>query len=304
MLYERLKTFRAVYDNMSFNKAAEHLQLTQSAVSQQVSVLEAFYQVKLFVRKGRGIHFTPEGRALYEWTEDIVSALEELPKRLRTLKNLQYGDGKLVVGATENAALVLSGYLERFGRNFPGIRIRIRTESEIALKQALLAREFDFIAIDEIFEGSCDTVLPAHVLNDGLSGFSLIVPSRHPWTRRSSIPPHELADETFVMHVQDPSLRSYVEQYLLLNRVSLKHVIEVGSTDMIKLMVANGTGISIVGDRSLADRSRGAKIKTVGLQGLEELKRRVWLFYPPHKEISYAAWAFLRLMDPDGLSKR
>ena len=67
MLYERLKTFRAVYDNMSVNKAAELLHLTQPAVSQQMSVLEELYRVKLFVRKGRSIQFTPEGKALYEW---------------------------------------------------------------------------------------------------------------------------------------------------------------------------------------------------------------------------------------------
>lgn len=298
MLYERLKTFRAVYDNMSFNRAAELLQLTQSAVSQQISALETLYQAKLFVRKGRGIQFTPEGRALYEWTEGIVASIEELPKRLRALKNLQYSDGKLIVGTTENAATILSKHLEKFGQSFPGIRMSIKAGSEIALKQELLAGEFDFIAIDEIFEGAHDTSLPYRTLIGGLSGFSLIVSSRHPWTRRSSVSPHDLSNETFLMHLQDLSLRSYVEQYLLLNKVSPKNIIGVGSIDMIKSMVANGAGISIVGDKALIDRGRGARIRTVTLKGLEDLKRQVWLLYPPNKEISYAAWAFLRLIEP------
>ena len=285
MLYERLKTFRAVYDNMSVNKAAELLHLTQSAVSQQMSVLEELYRVKLFVRKGRSIQFTPEGKALYEWTGGIVSSMEEIPKRLRALKNLQYGDGKLVVGTTENAGMVLSRHLEKFSRVFPGIRIKVRIGSEIALKQELLANEFDFIAVDEIFEGTRDTGYPTHLAFMGTPFFG---------------PPQDLSDEVFLMHAQAPSLRSYVEQYFLLNRVAPRDIIEAGSTDMIKLMVANGMGVSIVGDIALSNRCRPAGIKVLALSGLEELKRHVWLLYPPNKEIGYTAWAFLRLMEPDG----
>lgn len=300
MLYERLKTFRAVYDNMSVNKAAELLHLTQSAVSQQMSVLEELYRVKLFVRKGRSIQFTPEGKALYEWTGGIVSSMEEIPKRLRALKNLQYGDGKLVVGTTENAGMVLSRHLEKFSRVFPGIRIKVGIGSEIALKQELLANEFDFIAVDEIFEGTRDTGFPARTLMGGLSGFSLILPTWHLWARRSSVSPQDLSDEVFLMHAQAPSLRSYVEQYFLLNGVAPRDIIEAGSTDMIKSMVANGMGVSIVGDITLSNRCRPAGIKVLALSGLEELKRHVWLLYPPNKEIGYTAWAFLRLMEPDG----
>ena len=101
------------------------------------------------------------------------------------------------------------------------------------------------------------------------------------------------------MHAQAPSLRSYVEQYFLLNRVAPRDIIEAGSTDMIKLMVANGMGVSIVGDIALSNRCRPAGIKVLALRGLEELKRHVWLLYPPNKEIGYTAWAFLRLMEPD-----
>jgi LysR family transcriptional regulator, transcriptional activator of the cysJI operon len=49
----RLKVFRAVAEHLSFRKAAEHLFLTQPAVTLQIKALEEDLGVRLFDRSGR-----------------------------------------------------------------------------------------------------------------------------------------------------------------------------------------------------------------------------------------------------------
>ena len=130
MHYQRLKTFKQVYENLSFKKAAEILIMTQSAVSQQIAALEEVYDSILFKRRGRHIEATAEGKALYDWVVPIIEAVEDFPDRFRSLKNLEYG--KLVIGSTEEASFVMAPFLAKFTAAFPLIRVGLAIVSEKA----------------------------------------------------------------------------------------------------------------------------------------------------------------------------
>lgn len=66
MLDFRVKTFLKVCECMNYTKAAKELHITQPAVSQHISYLEDFYNVKLFYHEGKRIALTREGMLLQE----------------------------------------------------------------------------------------------------------------------------------------------------------------------------------------------------------------------------------------------
>lgn len=70
-----LKTFECAGRHECFTKAAEELAVTQSAVSRQIRNLEDSLGVKMFVRKGRTVHLTQEGRSLHSVVVDAFDRL-------------------------------------------------------------------------------------------------------------------------------------------------------------------------------------------------------------------------------------
>ncbi|NOH71302.1 LysR family transcriptional regulator [Vibrio pectenicida] len=76
--HNRLKVFESVARLMSFTKAADELNVTQSAVSRQVKQLEDALTVSLVVRKHRAIELTPKGHELYQSLSASYHALDKL----------------------------------------------------------------------------------------------------------------------------------------------------------------------------------------------------------------------------------
>src|ERR1700747_3098830 len=69
----RLKVFRAVAEHLNFRKAAEHLFLTQPAITLQIKALENDLGVRLFDRSGHHVALTPQGRTLLRYANKIAA---------------------------------------------------------------------------------------------------------------------------------------------------------------------------------------------------------------------------------------
>ena len=72
MYNPQLETFLRVADAGSFNKAAEELYITPSAVIKQINLLEAGLDIQLFERTHRGLILTKAGKSLYQDAKYII----------------------------------------------------------------------------------------------------------------------------------------------------------------------------------------------------------------------------------------
>jgi len=79
-----LRVFEAVAAHLSFSEAADALNVTPAAVSQQIKTLEAYIQVPLFRRSGRRVEITEEG---LELLPAVRSGLEKLESALQQMKH-------------------------------------------------------------------------------------------------------------------------------------------------------------------------------------------------------------------------
>ena len=75
MDWDKLRIFHAVAEAGSFTHAGEVLNLSQSAVSRQISSLEESLNVALFHRHARGLILTEQGELLYRTAHEVFSKL-------------------------------------------------------------------------------------------------------------------------------------------------------------------------------------------------------------------------------------
>jgi DNA-binding transcriptional LysR family regulator len=142
---DALRGFEAAARRLSFTEAAEELSLTQSAVSKQVKALEDAVGVALFVRGGRGLALTAEGRALHDGTQRLLGELQ------RTLAQvLPSGRAQVSLSVPPSfASMWLAPRLAQFQARHPGIDLHVDA-SEDAL---LLEREGVDLAVRQALPG-------------------------------------------------------------------------------------------------------------------------------------------------------
>ena len=95
MDWDKLRTFHIVAEAGSFTHAGEVLDLSQSAVSRQISALEDSLDIKLFHRHARGLILTESGELLSNTAKDIFGKLSMVQARLLDNKNQPSGTMRL-----------------------------------------------------------------------------------------------------------------------------------------------------------------------------------------------------------------
>src|SRR3954468_22210615 len=141
MDWDKLKVFHAAAEAGSFTHAGEHLGLSQSAVSRQVSALEAELGVSLFHRHARGLILTEQGDLLFRTAHDVFMKLESARAKLTDSKERPNGELKV----TTTAGIGLNWLTPRLGEFldlYPDIRITLLVtdeELDLSMREADVA---------------------------------------------------------------------------------------------------------------------------------------------------------------------
>jgi len=132
MSLDAIRGFESAARHLSFTAAAEELCITQSAVSKQVKSLEDALGAPLFLRGGKGLSLTPQGRELYEAARASLSQLASAVDRL-----LAVDRASVVVTTTPSfAALWLAPKLAKFQQLEPAIDVRVdASEARVNLER-------------------------------------------------------------------------------------------------------------------------------------------------------------------------
>jgi DNA-binding transcriptional LysR family regulator len=141
MDWDKLKVFHAAADAGSFTHAGEHLGLSQSAVSRQVSALEHELSVSLFHRHARGLILTEQGELLYRTAHEVFLKLEAARSKLTDSRERPHGELK-VTTAQGIGNHWLTPRLGEFIDLFPDIRVTLITtdeELDLAMREADVA---------------------------------------------------------------------------------------------------------------------------------------------------------------------
>ena len=135
-----LRTLVAIADHETFGAAAEAVQRTQSAVTQQMQRLEEQLGLTLFERQGRSKLLTRHGKKLLEYSRQLLTINDE------ALRMLREGDltGSLRIGAPHDVAdTILPVLLSHIARSSPALRLEIHVGRSPFLMESLRRGEID-----------------------------------------------------------------------------------------------------------------------------------------------------------------
>ncbi len=122
-----LRAFEAAARHLSFSKAADELYVTQSAVSRHIKNLEDTFQCALFLRRGRAVILSAEGKQLYERVSIGFSLIEEGSRQLLSNRN----DGVLCLNVLPTLGMRwLAPRLHRFSQYYPDAEIHLISSIE------------------------------------------------------------------------------------------------------------------------------------------------------------------------------
>ena len=122
-----LRVFEAVASRLSFAEAAEALNVTPAAVSQQIKVLEDYLQVPVLRRSGRKVELTPEGARLLP---GIRAGLDSLVVALRELRMMRASGTINVSTLSSLMQKWMTPRLHRLHTKFPDLQVDWHTSRE------------------------------------------------------------------------------------------------------------------------------------------------------------------------------
>lgn len=143
---EYYKVFYYVAKYKKISLAAEKLFVSQPAVTQTIQKLEEQLNSNLFVRTRTGIELTETGKMLYDFTNKSIEILENSEYRFSKYENLEEGTIKIRTGSNI-AKLILYDALEKFGKDYPNIKIEIATGAPNQSIEMLHSGEIDMVLL-------------------------------------------------------------------------------------------------------------------------------------------------------------
>lgn len=278
MADRRLQVFHAVAKHLSFTKAAEALFMTQPAVTFQIKQLEEHFNTRLFERGHGRIALTPAGGVVLEYAERILALSAELDTRLKEMTGEVAG--LLMIGAsTTIAEFLLPRVLGEFKSKYPKVLPRLIVANSESVENRVAEHTLDIGFIEA--PSHLATVATDVVCDDELQ---VVCAPSHPLGRHKSVNAKQLLQYPFISRESGSGTREVTDRYLEKAGVrpdSLSVVMELGSPEALKGLVATGLGFSILSRVAVANELALGRLICVPLA--PRLQRQLSVVYPKEK---------------------
>jgi DNA-binding transcriptional LysR family regulator len=210
MELRQLRTFQTVARLMSFNRAAEILNYSQSAISTQISLLEQELDVKLFNRLGNRICLTEAGRMLVGYSQKLLDIEQET---LSKVSGKEEAQGSISIRIPQSiATYLLPSVLSKFQARYPKVGFDV---------------------------GTCAYEALIHETKTGITDLAFLL------SALSSMQISDLAGQTILLPKHDCSYKMTFQQALAEGKAAPARFIELNSIEAIKQCVFKGIGVAM-----------------------------------------------------------
>ncbi len=292
MTLEQLRIFIAVAERQHVTRAAEELNLTQSATSAAIAALEARYGVKLFDRVGRGIVLTQTGRDFLSEARDVVARAKAAAQVLGDLAGLKRGALSLAASQTV-ANYWLPPRIQTFRKSYPGIELQVAIANTEQVAHAVHEGSADLGFVEGEID---DPALSARKI-DG-DALVVVVGKYRPWAGQTRIAPKSLTSTGWLLREKGSGTRAMFESALRkfgVKPADLKVALELPSNEAVRAAVEAGDSATAISDLVVVHALAAGTLHRVRI----DLPRRAF-FVLRHKE-RYQSRAEKALLEAFGI---
>src|ERR1051325_2419170 len=240
MQIESLKVFCDLAESESFTKAAQINNVTQSAVSQQISSLERGFKSLLIERSKKRFRLTREGQVLYDHSKQIIATYEALGSRLQEIKDII--SGTIRVATIYSIGLHdLPPYVKRFMKDYPTVHIHVEYRRANQVYEDVLGNVVDLGLVAFPTKDVRLEILPLRRDN-----MVLICHPQHPLAKLKTAKISAISGQKFIAFEPDIPTRKAIDKILKDHNVAVQTVMEFDNIETVKRAVEIDAGVSIV----------------------------------------------------------
>lgn len=237
-----LRAVKAIHEAGGLAKAADILNVTQSALSHRIKGLEDLAGVELFVRRSRPLRLSVAGQRLLRLAERILPEIEALEEEFRGLQSGR--NGRLHIAIECHACFEwLFPVLEEFRGAWPDVDVDIRPGLAFDALPALRREEVDTVVSSDPED------LPG-IRFSPLFDYEpvFVASSRHPLAGKTHVEAEDLRNEVLITYPVDRARLDAFSQFLTPARVEPRAIRQVELTAVILLLVASNRGVAVLPD--------------------------------------------------------
>jgi DNA-binding transcriptional LysR family regulator len=275
-----LQAFLSVAERGSFQRAAAHLNLSQTALSHRMRKFEGDLGVKLLTRSARQVTLSPAGLALLPKARRILEDIDSSFQELRQMG--RHRQEQIAIGCLPTIANhYLPQLLVEFGARFPDLAVKIYDNSAAEIAELVHSGAAEF-GVTILSANRSDLEIKPLLKEP----FVLVCPAGHEFARLKSVDWAELAGAPLIRISPQAGNRALIDDALGARRESLWWRYEVQHVASAISMAAAGVGLTVV-PRLSVNRSAHPEMAAVPLRNpgivrtLGVLSRRGVALTPP-----------------------
>jgi DNA-binding transcriptional LysR family regulator len=235
-----VQAFIAVADHTGFQRAADELHISQTAVTRRLQNLESHLGVKLIERTTRNVALTAIGSDFLPQARRLVSELANALDEIAESGKARRGDVSIACVPTAGIQF-LPRIIQEYSSSHPDNRITILDHSSSAVADAVVRREAE-LGIN-LAQTHHPDLISTRLLTDQ---FALICRDDHPLANKKSVAWKQLASYPLIFAGEANANRSVLDQELGSSKVKLQLFYEVQRSSTALGLVAEGVAIAVV----------------------------------------------------------
>lgn len=288
----KLEIFSVVVQYGSFSAAADHLYMTQSAVSQHIQDLEASLGTKLFSRGRRGVTLTASGEKLYDHTTQILSMVAAAENDVMDVANLASGHAS--IGSTPTIGIyTLPNWLRSFREVYPNLTLALQTGTTSDIVNGVLNHQLDIGFVEGEVEKMRRSRLGVLMLQ--VIDMVVVVGPQHAWWEKDRVTINDLDSQAFVMRQRNSQTRIWLDE--MFQEYGIQPIVsaEFDNPESLKQSVVMGPCITVLPTYAVQQDLEHKRLHAVAVDELP-LRRMLKLVWDRQVPLSPIARTFLTFL--------
>jgi len=288
----RHETFLALCEIKNYTKTAEHLHMTQPAVTQHIQYLEKMYGGKLFHYKNKRLTLSDKGKKLRQFITHVAADSHHF---IRNMHHPTQSQPSLVFGATLSIGeYVMPDVLAKMLNDNPKRHVHMEVGNTEVLLDKLWKGKLDFVLLEGIFDKS--------KYHSELFHREKFIPVCAPDSEFARRPCtfSDILHATLVLREKGSGTRDVLENLLEQHNYSIasfKTTIEIGNMTAIKKLVQRDLGISFMYEMVAKEDIRKGNLATIPLKGFDVSREFNFVFLKDSYYKGHSLDAFKEMRD-------